>query len=1030
MEGNLLGEPFDPYVLNEIKNRQNIHGSGLNSNRTSEELLYLNNRNAWIKLASSVSVEDEKRLIDIGFPPESTANYKNSKLAEEAILFNGLNSLNSISSNTQRQGVSTTNSLFPTDNKVYGIGGTNQGLQPMPGIESLSIDTLNRGSIRSATLSLKANNKFQFELIELLYLRLGYTMLVEWGWDKFINPKTNELKNVETTLAEKIWFKESGTTQLEMLEKIETQRGKYSGNYDGFMGRVTNFEWTFNPDGSYSITLKLITVGDLIESLTVKSNPNTLPTNNIVSGSSQSDRITELEITNSKIVSNKDNSALGKWIYNNITDLNWEEGFQDTEYFIIPESDPSSTQPYNNGQINPSYRYFMTLKMLLDAVQELCIPSIENKQGTLSPSLTIDTNRETNIMTTVPNHMSLDPRICMIYPEDYLVGNINSSFSDGYLDPMKKFAVKVQGKNSEGQKRIIDRYGLLYNIYLNVDFISNILASSTDSENNLSLFKFLKDICSGINAALGNVNKLEPIIKDDRVITIIDQTLNVPILKDIEEFEIFGYSKSKSKSNFVKNINFNTKITPKMATQISIGATAQSNSTKDLTATSLQKWNKGLVDRFNQTLIFNSPTDNYKSLLLSKQVEKIERLGGIWDDTSSLLEKTLTGLTNLLPSNPLSLAVLLNITSKTVKDIEYKGRVYKNITKENFIDRAITNDYLDLQKKQLEITQSLEYSKVYKKWRIKVFGDMNGATQWDIPYIKFSSTIYDEGKRAFEIYLNDYYNRKYNLNNISNNHIGFIPVELELTLDGISGIKIYQQLKIRQQFLPKNYPESLGFLITKVNHKVSNNSWETTLGTLSTSNVDSNSTDKPEEENTTIDNSNNEKLRILANRLIISENGKSFIKQHEGFRSEPYDDENPYVKLTSLSQVEGEITIGYGFTKASLGRPIKLTDRMKKEEADRLFDIYIQDYQRTVYKQFGDVPLTQGEFDALVSIVYNSGEIGNTSNGKATPLLISILDRQYETASSIIPDYRTTSNKKDNPGLRNRRKLEQDIFNS
>ena len=28
-------------------------------------------------------------------------------------------------------------------------------------------------------------NKFQFELIELVYLRLGYAMMLEWGWDKF-----------------------------------------------------------------------------------------------------------------------------------------------------------------------------------------------------------------------------------------------------------------------------------------------------------------------------------------------------------------------------------------------------------------------------------------------------------------------------------------------------------------------------------------------------------------------------------------------------------------------------------------------------------------------------------------------------------------------------------------------------------------------------------------------------------------------------------------------------------------------------
>jgi hypothetical protein len=43
---------------------------------------------------------------------------------------------------------------------------------------------------------------------------------------------------------------------------------------------------------------------------------------------------------------------------------------------------------------------------------------------------------------------------------------------------------------------------------------------------------------------------------------------------------------------------------------------------------------------------------------------------------------------------------------------------------------------------------------------------------------------------------------------------GFLPVSLNLTLDGISGVKIYQNVKVDTSFLPQNYPSVLKFLIT------------------------------------------------------------------------------------------------------------------------------------------------------------------------------------------------------------------------
>ncbi len=63
--------------------------------------------------------------------------------------------------------------------------------------------------------------------------------------------------------------------------------------------------------------------------------------------------------------------------------------------------------------------------------------------------------------------------------------------------------------------------------------------------------------------------------------------------------------------------------------------------------------------------------------------------------------------------------------------------------------------------------------------------------------------------------------------------IGFIPMGLTLTMDGLSGLRIFDRLSIDSRFLPPNYGETLDFIITQLDHKIVNNVWQTTVGTMS-----------------------------------------------------------------------------------------------------------------------------------------------------------------------------------------------------
>jgi len=66
----------------------------------------------------------------------------------------------------------------------------------------------------------------------------------------------------------------------------------------------------------------------------------------------------------------------------------------------------------------------------------------------------------------------------------------------------------------------------------------------------------------------------------------------------------------------------------------------------------------------------------------------------------------------------------------------------------------------------------------------------------------------------------------------SSPNIGFLPFDAQITMDGLSGMKVYQKFAIDSDFLPSNYPESLEFLIKGITNTISNNEWLTTLDSI------------------------------------------------------------------------------------------------------------------------------------------------------------------------------------------------------
>lgn len=804
--GNVLGEPFKDYVLDEIQNRQNTQGSGFleGSTRTATQIQHLSNRNAWVKLASSVSIDPVngvQKLKDIGIN-SAEDNLLGDKLAKKSILFNGLSTINlpnnstPIGSYSFRSGVTTDNSLFASQN-AYGIGGTNYGIQPMPGITSVSIECVNRGSIKKANVEIIANNKFQFEIIELLYLRLGYTILLEFGWDSYL--KDDTIESVGNTLTEDFWFNPDVYTVRAILEKIEKYREKYHANYDAFLGKVTNFTWKFNPDGTYSITLNLVTMGDVIESLKVNTTKNSILTYEIQNNLPEEYK--ELKENNSPIIKGAPNSELGEWLY---TIISWGV-WNNTNYpnfFQLPLTgkDPSKILP-----IPQQYRYFITLKELLQKIHTDIIPDIKSSTSTES-ILEIDYSPD-NYVSVVNKQLSLDPRICLIRPD--INSNLEKEKGDETAYLGYEYSLRNLNKFFLPELEGFNKLGYLNNIYLNLDFISNTLNSNTDSEGNISLYKFVETLCNGINIALGNTCNLEPVLLDDKVLTIIDQNPSILPKKSTEKlFEVFGYNENNGSSNFVKNISFTTKITPKMATQISIGATADGTSAKSIQGTAFQKWNSGLIDRFSSEII--EKTTNIEE---QRKQTALKNLGNVW-------EKETFGIS----TNP------LGEKTKYISNYGPNKRTYPNVTKEQFLSQAYNEEVRDINYILDKKSRELAYTRNWTNYRTKALTD---------PFYPLCDDKQIRiGKNTFKDYLTFHNNNNYIEHNNTSIQSGFIPLEFQLDVDGISGVKIYQKLKINNKIFPPNYPQSLDFIITKIDHKISDNNWTTSLATISTSNID------------------------------------------------------------------------------------------------------------------------------------------------------------------------------------------------
>ena len=694
MKGNILGVPPEQWVSNEVARRQLIHGTGIDgSQRDALVLNYLNNRSPWIKLASGVSLNSTTRLTDVtkndvgaGITAAIAQNYTGKKLAENFVLFNTFSALEG-NSYAFRSGVKKSKAVLDLLAQYGGIGSVNQGLQPTPGLIDATVTHVNRGSIKKAKVKIKAYNKIQFAIVELLYLRLGYTIMLEWGWDK----NSTTLKDLGSTIIEKTWFKGGSISQKQMMANIETLQHRYSGNYGGFFGKVSNFSWTFNKDGTYDITLDLITMGDVIESLvtnigfeglnadallSLKSNYENFKTSyqyGIEQTSFNSSPDTKLDASaeSSLLIEIASTDALTNFLFSSQIQL--VKGTTKGEFMNIRDAAFDQYGSTIVRAVPPMKNYYVTFQTLLSFLRANILPKVKIG-STKEPLLDIDMGVETTIVSAFLNQVSLDPRKVLINPR--FSTDINNQFpkSDGEETGSVNFLSKFK-EYTVVKNNVI--YGKLMNLYLNTDYVINLIKNKKNKKNQVPLFELLTDICNTINESLGSLNNIEVIIKDGNVITFIDQNPIPGISKIANDLGVPEYGRTSTAINvygygaktasFLKNISFNTKLSPKTATMITVGVPG---STKSYDATAFSKWNEGLSDRFNEEII---EPEYEPSTAVAPTVDLVGNL----EKNRDALEKRIEGAS--YGSKQKYLKSSLELEKVITKD---DGRVYKKVVNE------------------------------------------------------------------------------------------------------------------------------------------------------------------------------------------------------------------------------------------------------------------------------------------------------------------------------------------------------------
>jgi hypothetical protein len=247
-----------PEIAAQLKARESI----VNGSRKDEFLRYTTGKNSWVRMASFVNTNSSDAL------------------SKKWVLEGGVPFGTELRSGVAKKDGIYANDLANNDNERP------FGYRPMPGITSISVSNKGAyGSLRQTVIRYQCWDRHQLDQLEKLYMRVGYTVLVEWGWSQYIDhpasagginktpdPFQTSLKNFTDRPIDPF----ASWTEDGLYDAIDKNVSKYKGNYDAMIGYIQNFSWQLMPNGGFDCSTTLISRGEVLTEIKSSSNPYTI----------------------------------------------------------------------------------------------------------------------------------------------------------------------------------------------------------------------------------------------------------------------------------------------------------------------------------------------------------------------------------------------------------------------------------------------------------------------------------------------------------------------------------------------------------------------------------------------------------------------------------------------------------------------------------------------------------------------------------------------------------------------------------
>lgn len=601
-KAKLVGVPIDTGVADQIKYRAAVFNK--QEGRTAEDVAFMNSSTAFVRLMSGINtttdeLEQARRKAEsfvyvnsgiYSYENQTETNKKylaqyngNNTLATKFILHGGTAGLQDVSTPNSpsakllinRSGVSNSSDSDTASYLNYNSE-TGLGFRPLPGITSMNIVAFNRyGTLRKATVKFNCWSIEQLDSLEKLYMRPGYTMFLEWGHTYYIDENGQKVATQATLVNE--FFK--AYDQYKFQELIQNKKKTSGFNYDGILGRVVNFSWTYRQDGGYDCTVDLVSQGEMLESVQALLSPDASAISALrtIDGANVPDTLRNYPTTLHLVF-----TIIANWPTDSVDEINQRLRTvlgDKLDYLKYSNVDIFFSNLYENLEGKNRLK-FVRLRNILDIVNGLILPKADTGRSIFE----FDVSETVNEYCTFPYHFSGNPSIAVLPTSQIGIPLTNESVA---LD------ATLQDKESDKVRDVLD-------IGVNADFILSVLEGMLEARAKQNdrqfIFDFVKNILDGVNQALGSINDLDLHYDSDTLLWyVIDRNLPINFSstdKDSTRLNLTGLDSTTTE------ITLTSQLSSELSSMMAIAASATAT---DLSPTleGFYRLNVGYVDRLS-----------------------------------------------------------------------------------------------------------------------------------------------------------------------------------------------------------------------------------------------------------------------------------------------------------------------------------------------------------------------------------------------------------------------------------------------